>query len=129
MYKRQDINVEQNKLCAYGEVEPSSESMTHGALYQKSKLINAIVHVHSPDIWRQAEMLNLASTAKEIPYGTPEMAYAVQQLSAKLMLGNTQLPILFVMKGHEDGVVAAGMSLAQCTNILLETLKRSKQIV
>jgi len=121
------INVEQNTLCAYGETEPSSESMTHGVLYQQSDQIQAVVHVHSPDIWRNAAVLNLASTAKEIPYGTPEMAYAVQQVSSALMLDKVPLPILFVMKGHEDGVVAAGISLAQCTNILLNTLQQSKQ--
>jgi len=122
-----DINIEQNTLRAYGEIEPSSESMTHGVLYQQSDQIQAVVHVHSPDIWRNAEALNIASTAKEIPYGTPEMACAVQQLSSELMLGKAPLPILFVMKGHEDGIVAAGSSLAQCTHILLDTLQRSKQ--
>jgi ribulose-5-phosphate 4-epimerase/fuculose-1-phosphate aldolase len=123
-----DINIEQNTLRAYGEIEPSSESMTHGVLYQISDRIQAVIHVHSPDIWRNAEVLNLASTAKDIPYGTPEMARAVQQLSSERMLGKAPLPILFVMKGHEDGVVAAGESLTQCTNILLNTLQQSKQI-
>jgi len=121
------IDIEQNSLCAHGEVEPSSESMTHGVLYQQSDQIQAVVHVHSPDIWRYAEALNLASTSKDIPYGTPEMAYAVQQLSSELMLGKAALPMLFVMKGHEDGIVAAGSSLVQCTNILLDALQRSKQ--
>ncbi|MFT5718996.1 MAG: hypothetical protein ACJAWS_000844 [Oleiphilaceae bacterium] len=122
------IDIERNKLCAYGEVKPSSESMTHGVLYQQSNQIQAVVHVHSPDIWRDAENLNLALTPKEIPYGTPEMAFAVQQLCAKLMLGKTPLPILFVMKGHQDGVVAAGASLVQCTHALLDALQRSKQL-
>lgn len=122
-----DIKFEQNSLCAHGEVEPSSESMTHGVLYRQSNQIQAVVHVHSPDIWRCAEALNLASTPPEIPYGTPEMTCAVQALSATLMLGKSPLPILFVMKGHEDGVVAAGTSLMQCTHILLDALQRSKQ--
>jgi len=122
-----DINIEQNSLRAYGEIVPSSESMTHGVLYQQSDQIQAVVHVHSPDIWRYGEALDLASTSEDIPYGTPEMAYAVQQLSSELMLSKVPLPILFVMKGHEDGVVAAGSSLAQCAHILLDTLQRSKQ--
>lgn len=122
-----DIKFEQNSLCAHGEVEPSSESMTHGALYHQSSQIQAVVHVHSPDIWRCAEALNLASTSSEIPYGTPAMASAVKVLSAKLMLGKSPLPILFAMKGHEDGIVAAGTSLMQCTQAILEALQRSKQ--
>jgi ribulose-5-phosphate 4-epimerase/fuculose-1-phosphate aldolase len=120
------IDIERNKLCAHGEVEPSSESMTHGVLYQLSNQIQAVVHVHSPDIWGAAENLNLASTPKEIPYGTPEMAFAVQRLCAKLMLSNKPLPMIFVMKGHEDGVVAAGASLMECAHSLLDLLERSK---
>lgn len=121
------MNIEQHTLRAYGDIEPSSESMTHGVLYQQSAAIQAVVHVHSPDIWRYGEALGLASIAEEIPYGTAEMACAVKQLSSALMLSKIPLPLLFVMKGHEDGVVAAGSSLAQCTHSLLDTLQRSKQ--
>ena len=118
------INVKQNNLCAYGDVEPSSESMTHGVLYQQNDQIKAVVHVHSPEIWQHADCLGLAATAKDIPYGTPEMAIAVQKLSST----QSSLPIIFVMKGHEDGVVAAGTTFAQCTHVLLETLHRAKII-
>lgn len=121
------INSKQNTLHACGETEPSSESMTHGVLYQQHCQIRAVVHVHSPDIWHASGCLNLASTAKEIPYGTPEMAHAVQALTCALMKRNAALPMLFVMKGHEDGVVAAGASLAQCNAVILDTLQRAKQ--
>jgi len=116
------IDIEQNTLIAQGETEPSSEGMTHGVLYRQSEQIQAVVHVHSPDIWQHADALNLPSTPETIPYGTPEMARAVQQLCSRLMLHKPYLPIVFVMKGHKDGVVAAGASLAQCTKILLEYL-------
>jgi len=122
------INIERNALTAQGEIEPSSESMTHGVLYQQSDRIKAVVHVHAPDIWHCADALKLASTSEEIPYGTPEMALAVQQLSSRLMQSKKTWPILFVMKGHEDGVIAAGASLEQCTKALLETLALSKKL-
>jgi len=122
------IDIERNALTAQGEIEPSSESMTHGVLYQQSEQIKAVVHVHAPDIWHCADALNLASTAEDIPYGTPEMALAVQQLSSRLMQSEKTWPILFVMKGHEDGVIAAGASLEQCTKALLDTLALSKKI-
>lgn len=120
------INTEHNQLYAQGEVEPSSESMTHGVLYQSHEQIHAVVHVHSPEIWHCAEALKLAYTSPDIPYGTPEMANAVKLLTAELVQSESPLPLIFVMKGHEDGVVAAGSSLQQCTDLLLGTLKKSK---
>ena len=108
--------------------KPSSESMTHGVAYQTLDTAMAVIHVHSPDIWRNSDKLGLAATSADIPYGTPEMARAVRQLvleehqktgcSSQL---NGQA-IVFVMKGHEDGVVAVGASLALCTQSLLDCL-------
>ena len=34
---------------------PSSEAMTHGQIYRELPAVNAVVHVHSPLIWRHAE--------------------------------------------------------------------------
>jgi len=126
------INPQGNCLTAVGETEPSSEGMTHGVLYQSSKRIQAVIHVHSPDIWHHADALHISSTAKDIPYGTPEMAAAVQILCQKLIPADelnpstSPWPVIFVMKGHEDGVVVAGESLHECSDALLALLKLSK---
>ncbi len=114
----------ENKLTACGEVRPSSESMTHSVLYQLSPKINAVIHVHSPDIWSNRKRLSLVATPAELPYGTPEMAEAVSRLSAQLM--KNEWPLLFCMDGHEDGVIAAGESLSQCTKALLTSLHRAQ---
>ncbi|KZY39158.1 hypothetical protein A3729_25025, partial [Oleiphilus sp. HI0043] len=114
---------ETNTIHAEGETKPSSESMTHGVIYKLSARIKAVVHVHSTEIWKQRSALKLASTPKEIPYGTPEMAESVRQLSAQLLL--SEKSILFCMDGHEDGVVVAGESLSQCTQTLINTLHRA----
>lgn len=127
------VDSEQNSLWAAGQAKPSSEAMTHGVLYQVSKNIQAVVHVHSPDIWRDYKQLNLASTSADIPYGTPAMAMAVTQLAAPLfrnlnqnILSEDEWAVVFVMKGHEDGVVAAGTSLEQCTKSLLDYQQTAK---
>ena len=122
-----EIDTKQNTLCAKGETEPSSEAMTHGVLYQLSSNINAVVHVHSPDIWSCSDAIGLANTAQDIPYGTPEMAAAVTNLAASLLSAHG-FPFVFVMKGHEDGVVVAGETMQQCTNLLLELLERAKAV-
>lgn len=114
------FDVSLNRLQARGQTKPSSESMTHGVAYQTSGRINAVVHAHSPDIWNAIEALGLPFTAHDIPYGTPQMANAVRQVLDRESLDNG--PIVFAMKGHKDGVVAAGESVQSCTLSLLEIL-------
>lgn len=117
----------QNILFAKGSMPPSSEAMTHSVLYELHQDINAVVHVHSPDIWRSYNLLGLPSVESHIPYGTPEMALAVDALGNKLYRPGETL--CFVMLGHEDGVVAAGSSLAECADVLLSLQSRAKRIL
>lgn len=98
-------DVARNAITATGPVKPSSEALTHGAVYALSPDISCVLHVHSPDIWTAAPALGLPATAADVPYGTPAMAAAVATLYA-----TTDLPRVgvFTMRGHEDGVVAFG---------------------
>ena len=106
-----------NQLIAYGETKPSSESLTHGVLYNEMPSIGAVVHVHSPIIWNLADQLALPATESHIPYGTPDMANAVSRIS-KDIFANAIEPV-FVMKGHVDGVVSFGPDLLSAVTSLL----------
>lgn len=117
------FNIYQNQLSATGLAKPSSESMTHGVCFQAFTEIAAVIHVHSPDIWQAVDDLELPFTDQSIPYGTPQMAQAVNALLDKHFL-NSQ-PTIFAMKGHEDGIVAVGKSLESCTSSLLDCLNQS----
>ena len=48
-----------NRVVATGPIKPSSESLTHGSVYNANNDIRVILHVHSPEIWRCASILNL----------------------------------------------------------------------
>lgn len=127
--RRQDLalvdhfDIRLNQLSAYGLTKPSSESMTHGVCYQSHADITAVIHVHSPDIWQAIDALNIPFTDADIPYGTPQMAYAVAQLlKDQYQVGK---PTIFGMKGHQDGIVAVGDSFSACTFSLLECLNQS----
>jgi len=122
----ESIHPDKNTLIAKGGIEPSSEGMTHGVLYQLSEEINAVVHVHSPEIWGKADQLGLSFTSPNTPYGTPQMAKEVKSLAAELLAQKS--PFLFVMKGHKDGVVVAGECMAACSELLLETLCLAKNL-
>jgi len=100
-----DFDTHSNLLVSEGPCPPSSEAMTHGAVYQAIPQAGAVFHIHSPVIWQQAKALGLPETDPAIEYGTPEMAEAV----SALLKGNTPDRV-FSMGGHEDGIIAWGAS-------------------
>jgi L-ribulose-5-phosphate 4-epimerase len=112
-----------NRIKGYGECTPSSESLTHGVLYSAQKEIGAVVHVHSPLIWQQSDSLNMPATPQNIPYGTPEMAKAVDGVC--LEIAQQSYSPVFVMKGHVDGVVSYGADLESAVMALLDVYHRA----
>ena len=51
-----------NWVRSHGQQEPSSESMTHGAIYDLGPHIRCVLHAHSPELWRQARALRIPIT-------------------------------------------------------------------
>lgn len=94
-----------NRLESSGLARPSSESLTHAALYDLSPEIAAVFHVHSPELWRRPD---LPRTAPDVGYGTPEMAAEVGRVWHE---AGRPAAGLLAMAGHEDGLVAWGPSL------------------
>ncbi len=115
------VNAEphQNRLQSCGLCKPSSESLTHASVYAQDTAIQAVIHAHSPEIWKHTVALNLPHTTADIPYGTVEMAAAVEQLFQSGKLG--EIP-LFTMLGHEDGVVAFGRNMEEAAWELISHL-------
>lgn len=111
-----DFDKQKNTLEAYGEWKPSSEALSHAAIYQANPAIAAVFHVHSPAIWGNYQQLDTRTTAASVPYGTPAMADALQ---AAINGDNGSI----VMLGHEDGVVAYGLSCDQAGQVLLSLLE------
>lgn len=111
-------NPQANELHALGEIPPSSEAMTHAAIYPLSPQIQAIIHVHSAALWQCAQQLKLPCTAADVPYGTPQMADAVQAI---VRTQNTPYGIL-AMLGHTDGIVTWGRTLAEAEQQLMQAL-------
>ncbi len=108
-----------NSVVAEGVIRPSSESLTHGSLYRLDQTIGAVIHVHSPDIWTQADSIEIPVIHRDVHFGTPEMAEAVCRL-----FQSTPVSILkiFAMGGHEDGIVAFGSSMEQAGLTLVRYL-------
>ncbi len=115
----------ENLTVAEGPVRPSSESMTHGAVYALDGRIRWVMHGHSPEIWRNAARLGLPTTRPSVPYGTPEMSAEVARLYSESDLRTRRL---FAMGGHEDGVVSFGRTAIQAGEVLLAALAESMYV-
>ena len=103
-----------NELWSEGPALPSSESLTHAAIYQASEA-RFVAHIHHPLLWRAvcAGIVVLPSTPADATYGTPAMAAALSRIAAR-----EPLPFAAAMTGHEDGLMAA----AHSPDLLLEQL-------
>lgn len=108
-----------NRIVSHGQTQPSSEALTHAILYQLSLDVNAVIHVHCPQIWLNSRQLDLPYISDAIAYGTPEMAKAVAKLYQSRRMESQPI---FSMLGHEDGIVAFGFDLSQAARILIEKL-------
>jgi ribulose-5-phosphate 4-epimerase/fuculose-1-phosphate aldolase len=115
-------DIRQNRVTAYGPIEPSSEALTHAMLYEQDDDIHMVFHVHSPTIWQAADSMGLPVTAADIAYGTPEMAQEVARLFRETDVRQQQV---FAMGGHEDGIIAFGSNAQQTGDILLDCLAAS----
>ena len=113
-----------NHLKAIGQIKPSSEALSHGALYQCDPDILWVMHLHSPDIFSQRIRLSLPCTHPDVEYGTPEMATEILKLA---QCGNRNGPGLLVMTGHQDGILAYGCSAQTTGKRVIDTLIRALQ--
>ncbi len=105
------IDLNNNSLQCQGPIMASSESLTHGAIYQCNAAIEAVIHIHNTEIWQGMLENKMSHTAAHIPYGTFEMAQAVKSVIA----GNYQGYL--AMAGHEDGVIFYGRSLQEAFDL------------
>lgn len=109
-----------NHVTSHGPCLPSSESMTHSTVYDASPTVRAVFHVHAPSLFRAG--IGLPETAPGVDYGTPAMAHEVARLWRTSSLPDTRV---FVMRGHEDGVVSFGKDADAAGAALLSALARS----
>lgn len=108
-----------NCVTSHGPTPPSSESMTHGAIYDLGAHVRWVFHAHAPVLWRAARELRLPTTPADVGYGTPEMAWAVERLWRDSALAESGI---FAMGGHEDGVVVFGRTADEAGAVLVRQL-------
>ena len=109
-----------NWLRYEGSAIPSSESLTHAAVYELDAEPGSVIHCHDLKLW--AALLNQAPTSsKAVEYGTPEMAYELLRLFKDTDLQSRKI---LVMAGHEGGIVAFGRDLEEAFAVLIRESKK-----
>jgi ribulose-5-phosphate 4-epimerase/fuculose-1-phosphate aldolase len=112
--------IEENRIVAQGPVKPSSEALTHAAIYALDPDIRFVFHVHSPDIWQESGAKGLPQTGADIPYGTHEMAHEVKRL---FEAGAFKDRSILAMAGHEDGIIGFGPSAEAAGEVIMKALQ------
>ena len=118
-------NPYQNQVSSEGPIKPSSESLTHGILYDLDHRLRFVMHVHSPHIWRKADILQMLRTKEGVIFGTPEMAEEIRRLFEDTQVRSRHI---FAMGGHEDGIVSFGRTSEEAGSVLINTLARAYQL-
>jgi ribulose-5-phosphate 4-epimerase/fuculose-1-phosphate aldolase len=114
-----------NWLRYEGAAIPSSESLTHAAIYESDPSTSAVIHCHDSGLW--ATLLDCArTTSKLVPYGTPEMAYEIIRLFKE---SDVRSKKIFVMAGHEAGVVTFGKNLGDTFDVLMRERSESSPCI
>lgn len=116
------VDLDDNAVDASGPVEPSSEALTHAAVYAAAPAVCYVFHGHHPAIWRRAQALQLPCTPADVAYGTPEMATAVTELTAG---ADPEAGGLIVMGGHEDGLLSFAADADVAGSLLVTALARA----
>ena len=102
-----------------GTAIPSSESLTHAAIYESDPSTSALIHCHDSGLW--ATLLDRAPiTSKSVAYGTPEMAYEIMRLFKGTDLRSRKI---LVMAGHEGGIVTSGQNFEEACDVVMRETK------
>ena len=109
---------ESNRVRYEGSARPSSESLTHAAIYESDASAGAVIHCHDSKLWLAA--LNRApTTSQAAEYGTPEMANEIMELFTR-----TDVPKIVVMAGHEGGILTFGKNLEEAFTALMRERRK-----
>ncbi len=115
------VDIEKNSLYCEGATIASSESMSHAVIFQALPWVNAVIHIHDLENWEKL-LYNLPTTPKEIPYGTCEMAYSIQDLIKNTSVAEQKI---FVMAGHIEGIFAFGKDLKEASAVIFAYLEKN----
>lgn len=97
-----EVDIDKNTVHGTGNIQASSETMTHAACYMANVHVHMVMHIHHAGMW-QYYLNKLPTVSDQITYGTPEMARAVMSL-----LRQHQTSGCIITAGHAEGLFIYG---------------------
>jgi ribulose-5-phosphate 4-epimerase/fuculose-1-phosphate aldolase len=122
----EDYNIEKNFVRALGKIKPSSEALSHASIYEQNEKIKAVVHVHSKEIFAASKTLGLPYTGERASYGSVALAKELAKAFKEFGLGSEGIIITL---GHEEGVFSWAENIARASEIILDALKKAKEML
>jgi hypothetical protein len=120
-----EFNLERNWVRAVGLTKPSSEVLTHLAIYGSLSTAMYVFHTHIPEIWNRRHELNIPATNAKVQCGTIEMFREVERLLQDRTV--SQLGIL-AMGGHQDGIMTWAQTADGAGTTLLQFVAPRRNI-
>ncbi len=116
------VDIDKNTVHSLGPLPASSETMSHASVYQHSPHVNYVLHIHNIVLFNFLKEQNALSTPDDIAYGTVQMADAIGTLVKQ---NSTEATI--VMRGHEEGILIYGLSIAHLQSQLIFLCQEAKK--
>jgi ribulose-5-phosphate 4-epimerase/fuculose-1-phosphate aldolase len=117
------FNIEDNAVQCVGPLKASSESLTHAAIYSADPEANAVVHVHSIELWNEL-IYKVPTTNPSMDYGTIGLAKNILQLFRESDVYEKRI---IIMAGDRAGILTFGHDMDEAVNVLMEYLKKESQ--
>lgn len=111
------VEINNNYVEYKGKYPPSSETITHFAVYYAFQKANYVVHFHHYQIWEETKN-KFPSTPEDKSYGTVELARAIIDIRSKFKYEPSSE--IIVLGGHEAGLLVFGTS----TKLVLEKIQK-----
>jgi ribulose-5-phosphate 4-epimerase/fuculose-1-phosphate aldolase len=114
------FDISKNQVITEGPVQASSESMTHGVIYRSCPCAQCVIHIHSRLIFDGMLRDKYPSSPESAAYGTPEIAFAIEQCVTELAGCKGSL----VLAGHDEGVISYGPTVERAFALIRELYER-----
>lgn len=116
------FNINDNAVQCEGPLKASSESLTHAAIYMSDQDVNAVVHVHSQELWNNYIHI-LPTTNPSLDYGTVGLAKDICRLFSESDVIEKRI---IIMAGDRAGILTFGNDIDEAVNVLMNYLKPEK---
>eukprot|EP01067_Filipodium_phascolosomae_P007275 Filipodium_phascolosomae@DN5775_c0_g1_i1.p1 len=102
------MDIDKRNIVCSGNVAPPLQSFWHGAVYEHSPSVNAVVYIYDDELVSQL----------------PDKTLQVDSLNALVQHMKEDKPTLVTAEGETKGLFVLGSDLYEATNVILELYER-----